>query len=183
VSAGTPWTTTGIEGVLVRRAVAHADERGSFSELWRRSWGPADELFVQTNLSLSKAGVLRGMHFHRRQSDLWMVVGGEALAAAADLRGMLDGSAARPVVETHPLLAGDVILIPPLVAHGFLAVSDLALVYLVTNEYDAGDELGFAWDDPDAAIPWPSTDPILSGRDRANPSVRDAVAPLLGEGR
>jgi dTDP-4-dehydrorhamnose 3,5-epimerase len=48
----------------------------------------------------------------------------------------------------------------------------------VTNEYDGTDELGFAWDDPDAAVAWPEREPILSDRDRANPPLADLVARL-----
>jgi dTDP-4-dehydrorhamnose 3,5-epimerase len=75
-------------------------------------------------------------------------------------------------------------VIPTGVAHGFLALEDLELVYLVTNEFDGSDELGFAWDDPTAAVPWPSVRgtpdgrPILSGRDQTNPSLLDLVASL-----
>jgi dTDP-4-dehydrorhamnose 3,5-epimerase len=76
--------------------------------------------------------------------------------------------------------------IPVGVAHGFLALEPLELIYLVTNEYDGTDELGFAWDDPLAAVPWPAlhmtTDgrPVLSDRDRSNPSLRELVDRLLG---
>ena len=60
----------------------------------------------------------------------------------------------------------------------------LQLLYLVTNAYDGTDELGFAWDDPDAAVPWPAIPqtpdgrPILSDRDRSNPSLADLVVRL-----
>ena len=78
---------------------------------------------------------------------------------------------ARPVVETRELRADDWVTIPSGVAHGFLAMEPLQLLYLVTNAYDGSDELGFAWDDPDAAVPWPAfsteprrpTDPVGSG--------------------
>jgi dTDP-4-dehydrorhamnose 3,5-epimerase len=76
--------------------------------------------------------------------------------------------------------------IPAGVAHGFLALEPLELVYLVTNEYDGSDELGFAWDDPLAAVPWPATPgttagrPIVSERDRSNPSLRALVDRLRG---
>ena len=72
--------------------------------------------------------------------------------------------------------ADDWVVIPTGVAHGFLALEPLELIYLVTNEYDGTDELGFAWDDPAVAVDWPplagTADgrPILSARDGANPS-------------
>jgi len=70
------------------------------------------------------------------------------------------------------------------VAHGFLALEPLELVYLVTNEFDGTDELGFAWDDQLAGVPWPAVPgtpdgrPILSERDRSNPPLRELVARL-----
>ncbi len=155
----------------------------AFTELWRAGWTRdiSRAPFVQANLSRSRADVLRGMHFHRRQSDLWVVVEGRALVAVADLRDVAKGVAPKPAVETFELAAGGAVFIPELVAHGFLAIAELALVYLVSNEYDGTDELGFAWDDPLAAVPWPTANPVLSGRDRSNPSLRDAIAGL-GDG-
>ena len=94
------------------------------------------------------------------------------------------GSTARAPVETRELAADDSVVIPAGVAHGFLALEPLELLYLVTNEFDNTDELGFAWDDPAVGVPWPriqsTTDgrPILSDRDQSNPSLADLVASL-----
>jgi dTDP-4-dehydrorhamnose 3,5-epimerase len=143
--------------------------------------------FMQANLSTSAAGVLRGLHLHRRQLDYWVVADGRAWVALVDARPLLDGSGARPIVETRELEADATVSIPAGVAHGFLALETLALVYLVTAEYDDTDELGFAWDDPLAAVPWPVVPgqadgrPILSGRDRSNPSLADLVGRLRAE--
>jgi dTDP-4-dehydrorhamnose 3,5-epimerase len=171
------WQETEIAGVLRRRMQVHADERGALSEIWRASWtdGLADGPFVQSNLSRSQAGVLRGMHFHRQQTDLWIVVDGRALVATADLRGT---EPPQVPAQTLQLEANEAVLIPPRVAHGFLALSELTLVYLVTSEFDGSDELGFAWDDPQAAIPWPTAEPTLSDRDRSNPPLREALEAL-----
>jgi dTDP-4-dehydrorhamnose 3,5-epimerase len=76
------------------------------------------------------------------------------------------------------------VTIPPGVAHGFLALEALELVYLVSNEYDGSDEHGFAWDDATVAVPWPDVPgtahvrPVLSERDRSNPSLAELVARL-----
>ncbi len=169
-----------LDGVRWGRLVRHGDSRGSFTELWRASWF-AEERFVQANRSASDPGVLRGLHFHRRQLDFWVVSSGRALVALVDVRPMLDGSGG-PIVETRELVADETVVIPPGVAHGFLALEPLELVYVVTNEYDGSDELGFAWDDPLAAVPWPAVAgtrggaPILSERDRSNPSLPELVA-------
>ena len=112
------------------------------------------------------------------------MVPGRALVALVDVRPLLDGSAARPPVELREAPVDTTVTIPAGVAHGFLAVERLELVYLVTNEFDGSDELGFAWNDPTAAVPWPpapgSTDgrPILSDRDRSNPSLEELVTRL-----
>jgi dTDP-4-dehydrorhamnose 3,5-epimerase-like enzyme len=92
-----------------------------------------------------------------------------------------------PLVETRELAADDWVEIPARVAHGFMALEPVDLVYLVTNEYDGSDEAGFAWDDALAAVPWPlpaptpDGRPILSERDRANPSLVELVARLRAE--
>jgi dTDP-4-dehydrorhamnose 3,5-epimerase len=91
------------------------------------------------------------------------------------------------VVETRELAADDWVEIPAGVAHGFLALEPLDLFYLVTAEFDDSDELGFAWDDPAVGVRWPASiaatadgRPILSDRDRANPTLADLVASLRG---
>ena len=165
-----------LPGVRYGAVVRHADQRGSFRELWRAGDFP-DEPFVQANLSTSAAGVLRGLHLHQRQDDLWIVADGRAFVALVDLRPMLDGTGNAPRIETRELRADEWVVIPTGIAHGFLALDPLQLIYLVTNEYDGSDELGFAWDDPAVAVDWPPLagtadgHPILSERDGANPPL------------
>jgi dTDP-4-dehydrorhamnose 3,5-epimerase len=190
-----------LPGVRYGRLVRHGDSRGAFRELWRVSsfatldpgdTGPTADVaagrpprFVQANLSDSAVGVLRGLHFHRRQLDYWTIAAGRAFVALVDVRPMIAGGPA-PIVETRVLEADEWVVIPTGVAHGFLALEPLAMLYLVTNEFDGSDELGFAWDDPLAAVPWPAAGdlptpdgrPILSDRDRTNPSLRDLVRTL-----
>ncbi len=204
--------TSAIPGVRWGSIARHADERGSFRELWRVGWfadstgtgelagielpagidAPARieaavARFAQANLSTSAPGVLRGLHLHRRQLDYWVVADGRAWVALVDARPLLDGSGERPIVEAREIGPDATVTIPAGVAHGFLALEPLQLVYLVTAEYDGTDELGFAWDDPLAAIPWPAVPgrgdgrPILSGRDRANPSLARLVERLRSE--
>lgn len=178
----------GVAGVRWGRLTVHGDERGSFREVWQDSTYPAldeassgrpDAAFVQANLSSSAAGVLRGMHYHRRQLDHWVVLSGRAFVALVDVRTTAGDSG--QAVETRDLAANDTVSIPAGVAHGFLALEPLQLMYLVTNEYDGTDELGFAWDDPAVGINWPTVDgrvPILSERDQQNPSLRELRATL-----
>ena len=187
-----------LPGVRYGAIERHGDERGSFRELWREDTfgaidpalagaaGGEDPRVVQANLSTSAAGVLRGLHLHRRQFDHWVVATGRAFVALVDVRPMLAGGD-RPVVETRELGEDGWVDIPVGVAHGFLAVEPLELVYFVTNAYDGSDELGFAWDDPLAAVSWPSIRttsdgrPILSERDRHNPPLADLVERLRAD--
>jgi dTDP-4-dehydrorhamnose 3,5-epimerase len=187
-----------LPGVRYGAIARFGDERGSFRELWREdTFGPIDPTlagappgsaprFVQANLSSSATGVLRGLHLHRRQLDHWVVARGRAFVALVDVRPMLAG-APTSRVETRELGEDEWVDIPTGVAHGFLALEPLQLVYLVTNPYDGSDELGFAWDDPVAAVPWPpvwaSADgrPILSDRDRSNPTLEALVERLRSE--
>ncbi len=177
-----------IPGVVFRRLERHADARGGFAEAWRARGSAGVEPFpgVQANLSSSAQFVLRGLHLHQRQSDLWIVVSGVAFVALVDVRLMLADPEASPIVRTETLRRDETVRIPPHVAHGFLALEPLELLYLVTNEYDASDELGFAWDDPGAAVPWPRVDtadgrPILSERDHTNPSLSVLVGHMRAD--
>lgn len=182
-----------IDGVRYGAVERHVDERGAFREVWRASattgaatgatHGPAAP-YVQANLSTSAAGVLRGLHVHRRQDDHWLVTAGRALVALVDVRPMLADPTTAPTVETRELRTDEWVDIPAGVAHGFLALEPLELLYLVTNEYDGSDEHGFSWDDPTAAVPWPSgaEAPILSARDRSNPPLSELVEALRALG-
>jgi dTDP-4-dehydrorhamnose 3,5-epimerase len=177
-----------LPGVRYGAVARHADDRGSFRELWRAGTIDAGAPFVQVNLSTSAPGVLRGLHLHRRQLDYWVVESGRAFVALVDVRSMLDGSADRPAVETRELMVDDWVTIPEGVAHGFLALERLELLYLVTNLYDGSDELGFAWDDPEVGVVWPPVStadrrPILSERDASNASLAELVERLGVETR
>jgi dTDP-4-dehydrorhamnose 3,5-epimerase len=183
MTSGAAWSALSIPGVMRRQMAVSPDERGSFGELWRDGWTAnltewgATPRMLQANLSRSHAGVLRGLHLHHRQADLWIVVDGHPFVALVDVRPMMEaaGAPAAVGIEAGP---GDSFYIPAGVAHGFYAHDPITLVYLVTNEYDSTDELGFAWDDPLAAVPWPDRQPILSARDAAAPSLAQLLARL-----
>lgn len=153
-----------IPGVLKRDLASNSDERGRFVEIFRSSQAP--DTFVQANHSRSAEGVLRGLHYHKHQADLWYVVKGTIQVGIADLRQKID----RPRAETHILEEGGptTLFIPPGVAHGFLALTEIDLIYFVTSEYDAADEHGVAWNDPTLNVPWQTLKPTLSKRDRDN---------------
>jgi dTDP-4-dehydrorhamnose 3,5-epimerase len=123
--------------------------------------------------------VLRGLHYHRHQADAWYLVAGAARVGLADLRASLE----HPPALTLDLDATSpaVLYIPPGVAHGYLALANVDLIYWTTEYYDGADEHSIAWNDATLAVPWRATDPVLSARDRAAPLFdRNAVAVALG---
>lgn len=164
--------------MLVQPLQFHVDARGSFLETYRREWLPADAPeMLQCNVSRSRAGVLRGPHFHRRQADYWVVLEGRAFVGLIDLRtGAPSEGDRRQIVLDSTEPQG--LYIPPGVAHGFYAETDVLLQYLVDAYHDGSDEFGIAWDDPELGIAWPTTEPILSERDRANPSLAEVLRDL-----
>jgi dTDP-4-dehydrorhamnose 3,5-epimerase len=151
--------STTIDDVLLVRPDVHGDERG--------------REMVQGNRSEKQAGAVVGLHYHLHQADYWYLLRGRARVVLHDLR---EGSGTDGATELIDL-DGDIdqgLFIPPGVAHGFAALTDLLLWYLVDGYYNDSDELGLAWDDPAVDADWGLTDPILSNRDKANPR-RDAI--------
>lgn len=160
-----------ITGVVIKALTRHGDTRGGFTETYRQEWfeGPA---MLQGNRSDSAAGTIRGLHFHRRQADYWLCVRGALLACMFDARpGSPTEGVTQGVVLTGDTTSG--IYIPPGVAHGFAALEDATLTYLVDNYYDGDDEFGVRWDDPEVAMDWGITDPILSVRDAECETLAD----------
>lgn len=160
-----------IDGVVVRGLTRHGDTRGGFTETYRTEWfdGPA---MVQGNRSDSAAGTIRGLHFHRKQADYWLCLRGTLLVCLHDTRP----DSPTTGVTQGIVLTGDTntgVYIPPGVAHGFAALEDATLTYLVDNYYDGADEFGVSWDDPEVAMDWGITDPILSGRDADCPTIAE----------
>ncbi len=167
-------TAGGIGGTMLFEPGTFPDSRGSFREMFRSSW--FDGVFgteIQINCASSRASVLRGMHYHLRQHDLWLPTGGVMKAALLDLRRD-SPTLGRSVVLELDSAEGPALLIPPGVAHGYLAVTDCTLIYVVNSYYDGSDEYGAAWDDPENLVDWGIADPILSDRDSCNPPLADA---------
>ena len=171
-----------IVGVVLVRPVSHGDARGRFVESYRRSWFKDGREMVQANRSDKMAGSVVGLHYHLRQADYWYPIRGAARTVLHDLR---EGSP----TEGGTLVFdwGDAnpcgVYIPPGVAHGFAALTDVTLTYLVDRYYSPEDELGVAWDDPDIGADWGVADPVLSVRDQKNPrraELPTALRPLLG---
>lgn len=164
--------STAVQGVVVVTLQAAADERGRFLETYREEWFPDRPPMIQANRSDSKRGVLRGLHYHLGQADYWYAPFGRILVGLHDLR---TSSPTRGASLSFEIGEGAEkgVYIPPGVAHGFQALTDATLTYLVDGYYDPSDEHGLAWDDPGAAIPWPIPEPLLSDRDKTNPKLAD----------
>jgi dTDP-4-dehydrorhamnose 3,5-epimerase len=149
-----------IAGLLRLPLEPRDDARGWFVELRRESLLP--KRTVQTNVSFSRRGVIRGLHYHERgQDDLFACLQGTARVVVLD----------RASGETYTEDIGDAnpvaIYVPGTLAHGFEALTDLLFCYHVTEEYDPDDpdELGVPWNDPRVRHLWSTTSPILSPRD------------------
>ena len=164
-----------IAGVWLVDPTIHGDQRGLFIETYRREWFPNGREMVQGNRGNRKADSVVGLHYHLHQADYWYVPFGSARVVLHDLRegGPTDGA----TLELD--LSGDNhkgVFIPPGVAHGFAAITDMVTTYLVDGYYNPQDELGVAWDDPAVGADWGVTEPILSERDKANPNRADLPA-------
>jgi dTDP-4-dehydrorhamnose 3,5-epimerase len=168
----------GITGVHVVIPRVFDDDRGYFVETYRREWVPDGREMVQSNRADRVAGSLVGLHYHLRQADYWYVPRGHARVVLHDLRSGSPTDGATVVFDLGELTDGSTdhrgLYIPPGVAHGFAALTDVTITYLVDAYYDPADELGVAWDDPALGSPWGLEQPVLSPRDRANPS-RSAI--------
>jgi dTDP-4-dehydrorhamnose 3,5-epimerase len=151
-----------IEGLEVIPLRLFEDERGWFMEIRRESRLPAP--MRQTNISFSRQGVIRGLHYHERgQNDLFVCLQGKARVVVLDR-------------ETGEVFSADIgednrvaVYVPGRHAHGFEALTDVLFCYHVTEEYDpdAPDELEIPWDDPRVRHLWSTQSPILSSRDKA----------------
>ena len=149
-----------VEGILRFPLQRYEDERGWLMEIRRESALPKPTR--QTNVSFSRAGVIRGLHYHERgQDDLFCCLQGMARVVVLDRR---TGEAfTEDIGDGNPVA----LYIPGRHAHGFEALTDLVFCYHVTEEYDPADpdEHGIPWDDPRVKQLWSTSSPTLSARD------------------
>ena len=170
--------TCEIPGLLVVEPKAFGDPRGFFMETWNRQRYREAGLnwdFVQDNVSFSRQGTLRGLHFQKPapQGKLVFVLQGEVFDVAVDIRrgsptfGRWQGL--HLSVENKRQF-----FIPPGFAHGFAVLSETALfAYKCTEFYNPQHELTLAWDDPDIGIQWPLAQPQLSEKDKRGQRLKD----------
>jgi dTDP-4-dehydrorhamnose 3,5-epimerase len=167
------------EVILVKPQV-RGDMRGFFKEHYKHSEfvaGGLPDVFIQDNHSRSIQGTLRGLHYQKLpkpQAKLVSVIRGKILDVAVDIR---QGSptygkhiATELSDENHHQL-----FIPLGFAHGFVVLSDYVdLLYKVTGEYSAEHDRGIAWNDPALGILWGIENPLLSNRDKVQPTLEEA---------
>jgi len=167
-----------IAGLLVIEPKVFGDDRGYFLETWnRRRYAEAgiDADFVQDNISLSKRGILRGLHFQnpQPQSKLMQVLQGEVFDVAVDIRRSSPTFGRWYGIR----LSGEnrrQFYVPVGFAHGFAVVSESALFqYKCSSFYSPKDELTVRWDDPDIGIPWPNKEPKVSEKDSKGVKLQD----------
>lgn len=167
-----------IDGVVVVAPAVHGDERGCFVETYRRQWFPAGREMIQGNRADRRLGSVVGLHYHLHQADFWYVPHGRARVVLHDLRTGSPTEGDTLTVDLGADPAGGPhdhrgVYIPPGVAHGFAALTDMTITYLVDGYYNPADELGVAWDDPAIAADWGLSNPIVSERDKRNPGRSD----------
>jgi dTDP-4-dehydrorhamnose 3,5-epimerase len=171
--------STSIDGVLLFEPSVFSDDRGWFMEFYRESTFQAMGLaarFVQDNFSMSRRGVVRGLHFQVEpfaQGKLITCIRGAIFDVVVDLRPDSKTFGKWESVE----LSDDnkmVCYVPEGFAHGFQALKESnRVLYKCTTEYSKEHEAGLLYSDPDLAIPWPLPSPSLSEKDLSLPSFAD----------
>lgn len=165
-------TETSLPGVRLIEPKVFGDERGFFTEIWNQARYAEigiTEQFVQDNLSFSRRGVLRGLHFQNpnAQGKLVYVLQGEVFDVAVDIRlgSPTFGKTAVAMLSSENKRQ---FYIPPGFAHGFCVTSETALfAYKCTELYDPKCEGSILWNDPALGIQWPVDSPDLSLKDRS----------------
>lgn len=175
---------TGIPGLIIIEPVVHGDERGYFMETWNADrYGevglPAQ--FVQSNVSRSGPGVLRGLHFQfpEPQGKLVSVLEGRVFDVAVDIRPdsptFRQWAGVELSAQNHRQL-----YVPEGFAHGFCVLGESALLnYFCTSVYRPEFDAVIAWDDPEIAIRWPVENGRLSTKDASAPCLSEIAAESL----
>jgi len=172
---------TSLPGCVVVEPAVFGDDRGFFFETWNADRYGQQGLptkFVQSNVSSSSRGVLRGLHYQwpNPQGKLVSVLEGEVYDVAVDIRhgSPTFGQWAAVVLSAENKRQ---FWIPEGFAHGFAVLSDRAIFsYLCTAQYDKAADAGVRWNDPAIGIDWPVSAPLLSAKDEAAPLLAD-IAP------
>ncbi|HET7178429.1 MAG TPA: dTDP-4-dehydrorhamnose 3,5-epimerase [Chryseosolibacter sp.] len=171
---------TGFEGLVELIPSIFYDERGWFLELYKDQplkEAGIDMAFPQENLSFSKKGVIRGLHFQRppyAQAKLAAVISGSVLDVVADLR-----KGSKTFGQTYVCKLDsqrkNMLLVPEGFAHGFAALEDSIFFYKCSNVFHKPSESGVVWNDRSLNIQWPVAEPIVSEKDRVLPTFEELL--------
>lgn len=167
-----------IEDVYLIKARAFGDDRGYFSETYKRSDFKSMGInvdFRQDNQSFSVKGTLRGLHFQKppySQGKLVRVVKGKIFDVGVDLRqnSQTYGKYVSAILSDENM---QMLWIPEGFAHGFQALEDSIVLYKTTSEYNKESEGGVIWNDPDINVKWPEKPTELSEKDKLWPRLSD----------
>ena len=169
---------TKIQGVLILEPDVFKDKRGYFLETWNKERYEKNGIpysFVQDNISFSKKGILRGLHFQypQPQGKLIQVLSGKVIDIAADIR-----IGSPTYGKWHSEILSDTnhkqMFVPSGFAHGYCVMSESAIFsYKCTDFYNPATEHGIIWNDPDLNIDWQIEEPVLSPKDAKYPRLKD----------
>lgn len=172
---------TTLKGVWLIEPTLFGDERGQFLEAYREEYFKKEGVistFVQDNISVSKKGTIRGLHYQcdpHSQAKLVMAIEGEILDVAVDLRknSSTFGKSFKAKLSSKNRT---MMLIPTGFAHGFSVLSEEATVYYKCSQYfNKESERGIMWNDQDIGIDWEVKNPIVSEKDKKNTHFIDII--------
>lgn len=172
---------TKLDGVFLIERKQFIDERGSFSEIFKKSDFILNNIkydFLQDNISISNKNVLRGLHFQKSpymQGKFVNILKGKVYDVIVDIR-----KNSNTFMKWEGFYLSDKnnlgLFIPPGFAHGFVCLSNNTIFhYKCTEEYNKDLDIGIRWNDKDINIKWPVQNPILSEKDKNLPFLKDLI--------
>lgn len=164
-------------GVNLVSLKMHCDDRGVFSELYRKEWHIGIET-LQWNIAHSNTNVLRGVHLHWNHIDYLIVIRGHMTLCLHDVRidSPTRGKTYRVELKGNNLQG---IVIPTGIAHGFYFNEPSTHIYSVSHYWNLQDELGCTWNSKELNMDWPCKNPILSARDSNSATYDEMIQEYL----
>ena len=172
------------EDLILLSADIYCDDRGFFYETFNKEKYNVigiNDNFIQSNISTSKKNVLRGLHYRmkRPQSQLLTIIDGEIFDVVVDIRRLSKTFLKSFSFNLKSDGTNNQIYMGKGFAHGFLVLSEKAtLLYEVSEIYDANDDNGIFWNDPDLKIQWPNSEIKISEKDINNPLLSEVINSL-----
>ncbi len=171
---------TGFDGLVELIPNIFYDDRGWFYEMYKETTlkeAGIDMRFRQENVSYSRKGVVRGLHFQTppfAQAKLAAVISGRVVDVVVDLRKSSKTFGKTYICELDSVLK-NMLFVPEGFAHGFAALEDSIFFYKCSNVFHKPSESGVVWNDPTLKIEWPVADPIVSEKDKVLPTLEELL--------